>query len=125
MVPTVFYISLSFYHLCDCLLLLLLFYIELIVSLVFSAGLFFDQVSLIFIKTSSRFILQDFALSKELASVLSCCFGCEPLHEIKDLPVTQTSIKIGEKTVYPISSTDNFDKTVYPISITEKREKTG
>jgi len=38
---------------------------------------------------------EEVALSKELASVLSCCFGSDPLQEIKDLPVQQTSIRIG------------------------------
>ncbi|CAH3147206.1 unnamed protein product [Porites lobata] len=38
---------------------------------------------------------EDFALSKELASVLSNCFGSEPLQEIKELPITQASIRIG------------------------------
>lgn len=38
---------------------------------------------------------EDLTLSKELASVLSCCFGRQPLKEIKILPITQTSIRIG------------------------------
>ena len=51
-----------------------------------------------FLQTVSCFTVQDLALSKELALVLSCCFGSEPLQEIEDLPVTQTSIRIGKKT---------------------------
>ncbi|KAJ7384423.1 Ankyrin repeat and BTB/POZ domain-containing protein 2 [Desmophyllum pertusum] len=38
---------------------------------------------------------EDLTLAKELASVLSCCFGREGLNEIEALPVTQTSIRIG------------------------------
>ncbi|XP_068761197.1 ankyrin repeat and BTB/POZ domain-containing protein 2-like isoform X2 [Montipora capricornis] len=38
---------------------------------------------------------EDLAISKELASVLSCCFGSEPLQEIMDLPVMETGIRIG------------------------------
>ncbi|XP_058948817.2 ankyrin repeat and BTB/POZ domain-containing protein 3-like isoform X3 [Pocillopora verrucosa] len=38
---------------------------------------------------------EDLALSKELASVLSCCFSRQPLKEIEILPITQTSIRIG------------------------------
>lgn len=38
---------------------------------------------------------EDQAISKELASVLSCCFGHGALKEIEALPITQTSIRIG------------------------------
>ncbi|KAL9955461.1 hypothetical protein ACROYT_G036789 [Oculina patagonica] len=44
---------------------------------------------------------EDHALSKELASVLSCCFGHEPLKEIEALPITQASIRIGNATAIP------------------------
>ena len=39
-------------------------------------------------------------MSKELASVLSCCFSRQPLKEIEILPITQTSIRIGEQHIH-------------------------
>ncbi|XP_015771165.1 PREDICTED: ankyrin repeat and BTB/POZ domain-containing protein 2-like [Acropora digitifera] len=50
----------------------------------------------------------DLALSKELAFVLSSCFGSEPLQEIVDLPVSETSIRIGSDY---INSADMSDVT--------------
>ena len=35
--------------------------------------------------------------------MLSSCFGSEPLQEIKELPITQGSIRIGKITGYPVS----------------------
>ena len=32
--------------------------------------------------------------------MLSCCFGRQPLKEIEILPITQTSIRIGEQHIH-------------------------